>query len=372
MICDSGGMTGTPFVSRPMSLLLDLVRGLAALVVLMGHVIAFGMYTGPFPFAEQMAHNAVVVFFILSGLVIAHSVIGRGTSARDYIIARASRIVPVAVFAVAFSLAAFLFARWAGLGEGMVPPYDRADAATVLLPLVFLSEGPLGQGLVWNPAYWSLAYEVWFYALFGAAVFLRGWLRVLVLGCFAVIAGWKILLMMPIWLMGAALVHWQHRLILPLKLAPLVLVPGVAVAILADAWATPGVLAFSGWLGMHYEDLGFTRYVLTDTAMGLGIALVFIGLRPVAEVLAPLLERVARPVHWLAGCSFTLYLLHTPILLLIRGYGVGAGDSVVVFVALLALVVGACAMLATVIEHKSPQLRRAMTARFAPSPVAHA
>lgn len=361
-------MEETRFISRPMSLLLDLVRGLAALAVLAGHVIAMDMYTGPFPLDEQMAHNAVVVFFVLSGLVIAQSVLGRDVGAREYIIARAARILPVSIFAVAFSLAAFLYARHAGLIESMVPPYDRAGAATVLLPLVFLNEGALGQGLVWNPPYWSLAYEVWFYALFGAAVFLRGWVRMLVLGCFALIAGWKILLMAPIWLMGAALVRWQRALCLPLARAPLVLVPGAAICFAADAWATPGVLAFSGLLGIPYQELGLSRYVLTDTAMGLGIALLFIGLRPLAEVAAPLLNRMAGQVRWLAGCSFTLYVLHNPLLLLIRGYGIGAGDNVAVFAAMMAMIVGLCALIATLIEHKSPQLRAALTAYFTPRP----
>lgn len=170
----------------------------------------------------------------------------------------------------------------------MVPPYDRADAATVLLPLIFLNEGPL------------------------------------------------------------------------------VLVPGVAICLAADAWATPGMLVFSGLLGIPYQVLGFSRYVLTDTAMGAGIVLLFIGLRPVAEVAAPLLDRIAGPVRWLAGCSFTLYVLHNPMLLLIRGHGIGAGDNVAVLLAMLAIIIGLSALIATLIEHKSPQFRAALTAQFAP------
>ena len=234
----------------------------------------------------------------------------------------------------------------------------------MLLPLVFLNESAIGQGLVWNPPYWSLAYEVWFYALFGAAIFLKGWNRAAVLALIGLIAGWKILLMAPIWLMGAGLVRWQRQLCLPLTLAPLALLPGVAICLAADAWAVPGVVAFSGLLGIEYQALGFSRYVLTDTAMGIGIALLFIGLRPLAEAAGPLLNRIAAPVRWLAGCSFTLYVLHNPILLLIRGYGIGAGDNVVVFVSLLVGVVGVCAGIAPLVEHGSPQLRRVMAERF--------
>lgn len=371
MICHAHRMKEQAFISRPMSILLDLVRGLAALAVLMGHVIDMDMYTGPFPFDKQMAHNAVLVFFVLSGLVIAHSVHSRPTGLRDFVIARGARIVPVSVFAVFFSAGLFAYAKSTGLDLGMEPPYDSANAATVLLPLVFLSESVIGQGLVWNPPFWSLVYEVWFYALFAAAVFLKGRERVLCLLLFALLAGWKILLLMPIWLMGAAIIRYSHRLCLPLMAAPLALLPGIALCLIADWLAVDAVLAMSAFLGVANSVFGFSQFVLTDTVMGLGIVLVFIGLRPVAHAIAPLLEMAAPPIKWLAGCSFTLYVLHNPILLLIRGHGIGMGDNVIGFIALLAIVVAICAAIATLIEHRSPQLRKRLSARF-PAPVAAA
>jgi peptidoglycan/LPS O-acetylase OafA/YrhL len=38
-------------------------------------------------------------------------------------------------------------------------------------------------------------------------------------------------------------------------------------------------------------------------------------MRRVAPVLAPFFERIATPVRWVAGYTFTLYLLHQPLFL---------------------------------------------------------
>ena len=350
-------MERQPFITPAMSIVLDLVRALAALAVVIGHMIDMDLYTGPFPLDAQMAHNAVVVFFVLSGLVIAHSVAKRQTEWSEYAIARVARIVPVAWFAVIASTLLFAWSRAAGLPEQMMPPYDRADFQTVVLPLVFLSESGPGNGLVWNPPFWSLCYEVWFYALFGASVFLKGRNRVACLALFALIAGWKILLMMPIWLMGVALVRWSNVLAVRRVTGVMLLLAGLAVVGLADHYAKDGVFWLRGLLGVEDNVMGFSQFVLTDTAMGAGIAAIFVGIRPFADRLAAALRPVERQIAWLAGSSFTLYVLHNPMLLMLRAHGIGAGENLGLALTMFALVVLSCGMLAPLVEHRSPQVR---------------
>ena len=52
-------------------------------------------------------------------------------------------------------------------------------------------------------------------------------------------------------------------------------------------------------------------------------------MRNVAPQLAPLLMRIERPVRWLAGYTFTLYLLHQPLFMfwtaVVRGNPHGSG-----------------------------------------------
>ena len=140
-------MTRTPFLTPSLSLLLDLVRGFAALVVLVGHAQGMELYTGPYPLSPHIQHHAVIVFFVLSGLVIAHSVQQQNSDLAQYAIARIARILPVALFAIAMSAALFTWTRLAGLDPGMPAPFNSLSWQTTLLLALFLSESALGKVL---------------------------------------------------------------------------------------------------------------------------------------------------------------------------------------------------------------------------------
>lgn len=353
-------MTGKAFLTPSLSLLLDLVRGIAALVVLVGHAQGMELYTGPYPLSPYIQHHAVIVFFVLSGLVIAHSVQQRQGDLAEYAIARIARIVPVALFAIAVSAALFAWTRLSGLDAGMPGPYDTLSWQTTLLPALFLSESAIGQGLVWNPPYWSLVCEMFFYAFFGAAVFLCGGQRMLVLGFLALLAGWKVLALFPIWLLGVALVRWPERFTVGRIGASAALVAALAVALIVDRQTVPLAFALAEWTGLSLEGLGIAKYLLADVAMGVAVTLAFVGMRAWSDAAMPLLARGAGAIHWLAGISFTLYVVHHPILLTLRAYGIGAGDSPVIFAGTMAFVVAISWLLADLVEHRTPALRRAM------------
>jgi peptidoglycan/LPS O-acetylase OafA/YrhL len=346
------------FINRPMAIALDAVRGVAALLVLLGHAAQVGIYDGPWPFSERLQHNPVVVFFVLSGLVIATSAIRARGGLFDYAVARAARIMPVALFALAFGTLAFLASGWLPYPvAGQLPQYRTWDAQALLLPLVFLSERGDGHGPLWNPPYWSLAYEVWYYAIFGAAFYLAGVKRWLVLGALAVLAGIKVLALLPLWLLGVALARFAPADGLPLPASIAALLAGGALWKWCNA--TPlsinslGAAPPIGWM----SEWGYSEYAITDTGMGLGIMLIFLGMRPFVTMLASELDWIERPVRWLAGCSFTLYLLHWPLLNLMRGMGLVAGDSVALFAVMVAAIVALAGAVATLTEHRRGKVR---------------
>ena len=107
-------MTGEKFITTPLSLWLDLIRAIAALVVVVGHAYQLKMYTGFYPFTISLQLNAVVVFFVLSGLVIASSSDAEGQTLASFAAARLARILPVAlpVLALSYGLAAYCSAVW--------------------------------------------------------------------------------------------------------------------------------------------------------------------------------------------------------------------------------------------------------------------
>lgn len=359
-------MAEVGFLSRPLSLALDAVRGLAAVVVLMGHAVQLGLYTGPWPFDISLQHNAVVVFFVLSGLVIANSAFRRPTSLADYTIARLARVGPMVPVAVAAGLIAWGLAQLTGapmIEQG--GSYTTASLPAVVLPLLLLSETPFGTGPLWNAPFWSLVCEVWFYALFGVAFYLRGWRRVAVLALVAMVAGFKVLLLLPIWLMGVALARWGPAGDLPPSRGLILLLAGLITGMVATSLQLPLNLWFADALGVPSSSLGFAQVVLADTLFGVGVVLCFLGLKPLAERRAALLERWQPQITWLAECSFTLYLIHFPLLMLARHYGVSAGNNPLLFAAALVLVVALAGQVAKVTEHRRPQVRRWLAARWA-------
>ncbi|MFC0685150.1 acyltransferase family protein [Novosphingobium clariflavum] len=354
------------FLTRPLSVVLDFARFGAALLVAVGHAVQLGLYRGPFPFGLRMQHYCVIVFFVLSGLVISTSVQGGRSSLPRYFVARVSRILPVAIPALLFAvLAAYVLAGPVRVYIDNSPDDPLEVASRLLPPMAFVSAWPGMPAPVWNPPYWSLCYEVWFYAIFALAVFLRGWARVAAVLVACVSAGGAILLLMPVWLMGVALTHAPAARRLPLTAAPMVLVGCVwlALALFEIDRAVLNPLLKAWWPGKAQ----WSQWALSDFAMGLVMVLALIAVRPLAQRFAEPIMRLRELAGLLAGFSFTLYLFHWPLLQLARSHGLVAGRNPLAFAALLGLVVALCALISLLTERQSPRFRRWMEARmFAP------
>src|SRR3954454_13288630 len=159
------------FISMPIeenfSLYLDLVRFFAALDVFISHSIWFHLYDGKIGL-PLWGHEAVIAFFVLSGLVISSNAARPSETLMTYAVARASRIYSVAIPAIALcytlkGIATFLkpdllLSEWS---------YTDLSLSTPILALLFLLMSWGDQPLPWNAPYWSLCYEVWYYVIFG-------------------------------------------------------------------------------------------------------------------------------------------------------------------------------------------------------------
>ena len=142
---------------------------------------------------------------MLSGFVISWAAERDGT-ARNYILNRASRIYSVALPALALTWLtdSYLLMYYPGV---LGAPYQYA-APWKYLPVFltftndfwFLSEDAFS-----NVPYWSLCYEVWYYVVFGALVFGRGFWRWGIAIASLLTMGPRLWLLWPIWLAGAYL-----------------------------------------------------------------------------------------------------------------------------------------------------------------------
>jgi peptidoglycan/LPS O-acetylase OafA/YrhL len=90
-------------LDRPTSLYVDIVRPAAAIVVLLSHV-SF-LTAGQLDFVSSAGVQAVDVFFVLSGFVIAYVSATRERQAGIYFASRATRIYSVAVPAIVLTAA---------------------------------------------------------------------------------------------------------------------------------------------------------------------------------------------------------------------------------------------------------------------------
>ena len=84
-------------MSRAFSLYLDAVRFTAAMLVLFFHA---NVIYRPGILLTSLGHEAVVIFFVLSGFVIAYVADTRETDFRGFMVARGARIFSVAIPAI--------------------------------------------------------------------------------------------------------------------------------------------------------------------------------------------------------------------------------------------------------------------------------
>ncbi|MFM5916620.1 MAG: acyltransferase family protein [Novosphingobium sp.] len=350
-------------ISRPLSLALDAVRAVTALVVVLGHSRPVGFYVGPVAFPWVMHHAAVIVFFVLSGFVIANTAQARETDLAKFAVARFSRILPVAWPALLLGTAVWAFNRALGGPDiPQEPGYQTGSLASLLYPLMFLSELPQASGPVWNSPYWSLCYEVWYYALFAAAVFLRGSRRLLWLAALALLAGLNVVMLMPVWLAGVWLARRLPQMILSPLQAALLVALGCWFFWLFAGLAEPLLNMTMHRVPIAALNASYSRVWLADWLMAPALVAVFAGLGPLAQRAAPLLERCAPAIKLLAGSSFTLYLMHWPVMCLLITLGIKA-HSMWTLAPLIAALQALAIAGASLFERRwTPRLRQVLTA----------
>jgi len=294
-------------MTSALSLYLDALRFAAAFAVFLSHHGAGRISGGLFWRFTDYGHTAVLVFFVLSGFVIASVTATRERSLEDYALSRLARLYSVLL--PAFILTALLDY----LGNAINPtlygpewnPVPAHPALAYALSAVFLGESwTLAVLPGFNVPFWSLNYEAWYYVLFAVAIFLRGPFRTAALALAGLLAGPKILLLLPVWLLGVA--AWRWRTALPAGLGAPMIAASVAGFIALEAiggqhsFLHPG----SRWLPPE-----FSAY---DYILGAIVALFIVGL---ANARLPMPAGwLNRMVHALAGTTFGLYLLHFPLL----------------------------------------------------------
>lgn len=387
-------------VSPELSAFLDLVRWLAALLVVSGHVryLWCADYANVqnkslpikiFYFATGFGSEAVMVFFVLSGFLVGGGALRKwysGTySSRDYFISRFSRIYTVLFPA----LVCGGLLDWIGLryfnGTGIYtnsPAYhtpllnfyiaSNLDWATFLANLANL-QGILASHFGSNGPLWSLAYEWWYYCLFGLILEAAGkkstdpafWLLAsgTLLASAALPA--KLLLYMLVWGTGAWAATLDPK---RLKLSPF-----AACVLFVSLLA--GSRLFHILLDGYTDRLPGSMVIrfMPNLLLAAGFSLLIISLR--GKTFTGIRSFAFH--KFMADFSYTVYLMHVPLLVLITAilssnYGVPFSVEptfkvLLLLAVLILLIYVALYLFSLLTERFTPNVKDCLAGLFAPN-----
>ncbi|HKH60661.1 MAG TPA: acyltransferase [Flavitalea sp.] len=293
------------------SVYLDILRLGAALVVLFHHAYDqwFPTHLSTSQQINNGGHAAVVVFFVLSGFVITHTTISNNRGGVQYIQARVSRLCSVVIPALVITaIAQLVVIRFS---SDLIDLYSRGNslpryilASFFLNELWFFSAAPPINGPLW-----SLSYEFWYYMIFGLAVYMnRSWRIILpLIAC--LIAGPKILLMMPIWLTGC-FVYILPKPSLKKSFSWCLVLLSLIVASLIVIYLR-AIPYHVGSSPFYYSNQFFTDWI-TGFFIGLSLWLLPNERKNAADSNAVLRFRK------IADLTFPIYVLHFPLLIVYR------------------------------------------------------
>jgi peptidoglycan/LPS O-acetylase OafA/YrhL len=336
------------YLSHSTSLVLDLLRLSSALVVLLFHAYLIWLpSTNSYAdIPPKLAHMAVILFFVLSGFVIALTTTNNNRGGLQYAQARFSRLYSVVLPALLITaIVQYIIGivNISALSEYLRgPSFPRYIISALFLNEIwFFSAAP-----ALNQPIWSLGFEFWYYVIFGLWFFRHGndWKSLILLLLACLVAGPKILLMMPVWLIGYAayrLPRWQlgnYRWIFIF----------FAFIILVTSLLTLPPYPFK----IGIKPLFFAGQFLTDWCLGLLVGIIF--------WLLPVLNKPVKPLSFVtqfrkvADLTFSIYLIQSPLLILCKTmFNFHMGD-IIQFVEVCIIVTIGTSMIGLILERQRP------------------
>ena len=359
---------------------LNTIRWVSAAIVATAHAMALVFKHPPISHATSLSGNAityysalghpsVILFFVISGYLVGGSVLERldRFDFRFYSISRFSRIyialIPALLLMAGLDSVAWLTApgnaiyttQWSEpINHPIFFTYTLRNIAATLLCLENVIGGPAGS----DRPLWSLGYEWFFYIVFPCSLMAIRKIRItgtachflmlLATGLVMVALGKRYMLVFwLIWVWGAYAKMAADRLRVPVWLARL----GGAAALLAFL-ASPII-----------------NQRITDPAIGLGFGLFLTNKSQLGASLNRAMD------HALAGFSYSLYIIHLPLMVFMMMLFVRAGITtpdrldfgmrgVGIWLALIAVGGGAGYLFGLAFEKRTDDLRRFLLRRF--------
>lgn len=347
-------------MEKSTSIYLDASRFLAALVVFIFHFIALDLIT--IDFKITFAREAVMIFFVLSGYVIAFVSAQKERTFKVYIFNRLSRLYSVVIPALILTVVLD------SIAINLAPElYDQRTHESIIerlmISVLFLNQiwnltvMPLSNG-----PFWSISFEFWYYLIFAAAFYLPIlkqkciWVTV-----FLLISGPKIIVLLPCWLIGVFAYQlstkWpmegrKYALLFLCSIVAILLVvnfgnPMNELVTLVKNAASDGYLRIFNVAVFFGQELNFLNdyFFCLLFATSILTAKAFFSLFKESK-------RLTRLIRYLASHTFSLYLYHVPLILFFQAVLKHEPDSLVSVIILILLIFLSIGILAKYTEHK--------------------
>ncbi|MET0858430.1 MAG: acyltransferase [Telluria sp.] len=311
------------------SALISLLRGIAAIEVAAAHLRAL-MYPGlrtmnepslwfqGFAFFTGFAHQAVLVFFVISGWLVGGSLLnklGQREMLVNYAIDRVTRLWTVLIPTFVLTL---LFAVYTNTVTASGIDYSAANeySAVTFLGNLFGLQRIALPDFGGNFALWSLTNETWYYIMFPLLALLftsrsmatRGGSLVAVV----LLAVWiptAIMLYFAIWLLGVAFSRVRIECGTGGRFALLSMLAAVAV-----------YLRLKG----NPDEFNVDTF-LPDLAFSLAFAIFLSSMQFKADTNSLLFSAMSRYGKFFADFSFSLYVMHLPLIFLLQYWSANIG-----------------------------------------------
>ncbi|MEQ1637906.1 MAG: acyltransferase [Methylococcales bacterium] len=306
---------------------LDGIRGLASFYVVLHHIWLTAYPNFPYnancqicrsspPLTSWLSwgHLAVAVFIVVSGFSLTLGPQLRGDRLLNgfgtYIVRRAFRLIPPYWFALAISCIVIAF--WTGSATGKIVNTKAVLIHALLLQDVIDSPKP-------NGAFWSIAIEWQIYFIFPLLLLI--WRKA---GGIAMVSITTIIVVST-YLIGSNVTNWLSKLI---YLSPQFLALFAFGSAAAHVMVAKGGMASISWTSIGYillvgtifslwwwprAAIESTHFFWIDLLAGAATATLLAGFtqRPESIIARTLASRVP---HWLGQSSYSLYLIHVPVL----------------------------------------------------------
>jgi peptidoglycan/LPS O-acetylase OafA/YrhL len=250
-------------------------------------------------------------------------------SLRKFMIARLGRLYSVLVPALLFSYLVYFYLNYFTAHNEHLNEHSNNLVTRFFVNLFFLSQcWSLSSTPPINNPFWSVDYEFFYYLIIASLLLIKGSAKyIYILICMA-IAGFKILLLAPCWLIGSLLFKMDSRKVYfssSLSLIVFLISSFLIIQIISGTYTLP-FTKLSGDQVFLGHIIYFSWNFRADYIFSLIIALNLFSAFGLSEFLhkfsaTKFTNFLHLKIQFVSNCTYTLYLFHFPLLLLFSSFG---------------------------------------------------